>query len=148
MATNEQSPSAGVRKKRKRVGRGIGSGLGKTSGRGAKGAKSRSGYKRRIGNEGGNIPSYQKYPKRGFTRGRFVKDHFVINLDRIDELYSDGETINRVTLREKGYIKSQSGTLKVLGRGELTKKVRIECDALSKSAKEKFEAQGISYQLS
>ncbi len=148
MATGDKTPSVHKRKSVKRVGRGIGSGLGKTSGRGQKGAKSRSGYKRRIGNEGGNTPTYQKFPKRGFTRGRFAQDMHVINLDRIEELFQEGDVINRMTLRQKGYLKSLAGKLKVLGRGDLTKKVRVECNALSKSAREKFDALGVEYSLS
>lgn len=140
--------SAGKRIAVKRVGRGIGSGLGKTSGRGAKGAKSRSGYKRRYGNEGGNVPSHQKFPKRGFTRGHLVENVNVINLDRIDELFNEGDLVNSRTLREKGYLKKVSLSLKILGRGELTKRVRLECNALSQSARDKLDALGATYQIS
>lgn len=147
IALNEYKGSLQPRKSPKRVGRGIGSGLGKTSGRGAKGAKSRSGYKSRPGNEGGNVPTYQKFPKRGFSRRGLAEDIQVINLDRIDELFKEGETINLPSLRSKGYLKKTSGKLKILGRGEITKKVLIECDALSQSARQKLDASSADYQI-
>lgn len=145
IALHQFPKTAGKRGAAKRVGRGIGSGLGKTSGRGAKGAKSRSGYKRRYGNEGGNVPSHQKFPKRGFTRGHFFEELNVINLDRIDELFGDGDLVNSQTLRDKGYLKKIEARLKVLGRGKLTKKVRLECSAMSKTARDKLDTLGATY---
>lgn len=125
---------------KKRVGRGIGSGHGKTSGRGNKGDKSRSGYKRRYGKEGGQLPLYQKLPTRGFSRTRFQKVTISVNLGRIDELYQDGDTVNHATLIDKGLAPRQApGGIKILGEGELTKKVLIEANAYSKGALEKLE---------
>lgn len=147
IALNEYRESLKPRKSPKRVGRGIGSGLGKTSGRGAKGAKSRSGYKSRAGNEGGNVPTYQKFPKRGFSRKGLAEDIQVINLDRIDELFEVGETVNLPSLRSKGYLKKTSGQLKILGRGEITKKIFIECSALSLSARQKLDASSADYKI-
>lgn len=148
MIAMHQFPKTGGRQDTaKRVGRGIGSGLGKTCGRGAKGAKSRSGYKRRYGNEGGNVPSHQKFPKRGFTRGDFVIPVNVINLDRIDELFAEGDLVNSQSLRHKGYLKNTEAKLKVLGRGELTKKVQLQCNAISKSARDKCDVLGATYQI-
>ncbi len=126
--------------RRKRVGRGIGSGHGKTSCRGHKGDKSRSGYKRRLGKEGGQLPLYRKLPTRGFPRARFQKEVFSINLARIEELYEDGETVNHATLIDKGLAPRQvPGGIKILGQGEITKKVLFEANAYSKGALEKLE---------
>ena len=135
-------------KSKKRVGRGIGSGHVKTSGRGHKGDKSRSGYKRRYGAEGGQLPLYQKLPTRGFTRGRFQKAVFSINLGRIEELFQDGDTINHATLIDKGLAPRQvPGGIKILGEGELTKKVLIEANAYSKSAIEKLEKSPAEFKV-
>ena len=131
----------------KRVGRGPGSGLGKTCGRGQKGQGARSGYKRRHGNEGGQVRLYMKLPTRGFTNGRFRKRLDAINLDTIDRLCSDGETVNIESLRKHGYISGKCHGLKILGNGEITKKVTIEADAISAGAKEKLDAAKISYSL-
>ncbi len=127
-------------KRTKRVGRGVGSKMGKTSGRGEKGQKSRSGYKVRAGTEGGQAPMFTKMPTRGFTRGRWVKESFAINLCRIEEAYQDGETVNHATLIDKGLAPRHApGGIKILGEGELTKKVVIEAHRYSKSALTKLE---------
>lgn len=128
------------KKKIQRVGRGPGSKRGKTSCRGHKGDKSRSGYKRREGKEGGQLPLFRKLPTRGFTRGRFLKEHLAINLGMIEALYNEGETVNFTSLFQKGLASRQlPGGIKILGGGELTKKVKIEAHAFSKSALEKLE---------
>lgn len=132
-------------KKSKRVGRGPGSGLGKTSGRGEKGAGSRSGYKRRLTNEGGQVPQFKKLPTRGFSNARFRKPFHVINLDLIEKMFEEGEVVNLITLSEHGFLSGTSYGLKVLGKGELSKKVSIEANAFSKSAKEKLEKAGIEF---
>ncbi|GAB5412253.1 MAG: 50S ribosomal protein L15 [Chlamydiales bacterium] len=138
--------STGTRKKPMRVGRGTGCKKGKTCGKGTKGQKARQGYKSRYGKEGGQLPLYQKLPCRGFTRGRFHKEHFAINLDRIEEVYNDGETVNFETLIEKGFVsKKLPGGLKVIGNGDLKKKVKIEANRYSKSAVKKLEKSGIEY---
>lgn len=132
-------------KRRKRVGRGPGSGMGKTSGRGHKGAGSRSGYKRRLTYEGGGLRLFQKLPIRGFSRARFRKEMHVINLDQIERAFSDGEMVNIETLRKHGFISGPCHGVKVLGKGDLTKKLTgFEVDALSKGAREKIEKTGIS----
>lgn len=144
MKLNELTNSTRPYKQPKRRGRGVGSKLGKTSGRGHKGAGSRSGWKSRARFEGGQMPLYRKMPVRGFTRGRFLRRMDAINLSDIETLYSDGEVVNIQTLREKGYLKGSTFGLKVLGTGELTKKVTIEANSVSEGAKEKIERAGLS----
>ncbi len=135
-------------KKGKRCGRGIGSGLGKTSGRGQKGAGSRSGYKRRHTYEGGQFRLFQKLPVRGFTRGRFEKPLFSINLDLIEKRYEDGEVVNFETLIEKGITtKKYPGGIKILSNGTLSKKVTIEAHKFSQEAIRKLEENKISYKI-
>lgn len=131
-------------KRRIIVGRGPGSRRGKTSTRGQKGAGSRCGYKTRQGHEGGGVPLFKRLPTRGFTRGRFLRRLDVINLDLIDKLFADGETVSLESLREKGYIKGCSHGVKILGNGTLTKKVNFQVEAVSESAKEKLNKAGIS----
>ena len=139
--------SSNVRKPCKRVGRGPSSGMGKTCGRGTKGQGARSGYKRRLGNEGGQVPLFRKMPTRGFTRGRFKKKVDSVNLRDIELLFTNGETVNAKTLREHGFLSGPIRTLKVLGEGELTKKVTIEANGFSASAREKLDKAGISYSV-
>lgn len=136
------------RKPRRRVGRGPGSGVGKTCGRGTKGAGARSGYKRRHGKEGGQFPLYMKLPTRGFTRGRWAKRLFAFNLAVIDRLFEDGERVDEQTLRAHGLISGKCDGIKILGNGKLTKKIAaVEVHQLSKSAREKLEKAGISISL-
>lgn len=135
------------RQNKKRIGRGHGSGWGKTSGRGHKGAGSRSGYKRRLGYEGGQFRLFMKLPIRGFSNARFRKPLDTVNLDQIEEMFNDGETVSEETLREHGFISGQSYGIKVLGNGELTKKVEIEADAFSRSATEKLKKNKIKFSV-
>jgi len=135
------------RKARMRVGRGPGSGKGKTCGRGVKGAGARSGYKRRHGKEGGQFPIYLKLPTRGFSNVRFQKKLDVINLDQINEIFNDGDIVNLASLREHGFISGTSHGLKVLGNGDLEKKVSIEARAVSKGALAAIEAKKIKLTL-
>jgi large subunit ribosomal protein L15 len=122
----------------KRVGRGIGSGKGKTCGRGTKGMKARSGYKRRWGTEGGQLPVFRKIPIRGFSRARFQDNEFSINLGLLDAYFQDGDTVNLQTLRERGVLSfKETPIIKVLGNGELTKKLILEVNAVSKSVPSK-----------
>lgn len=131
---------------RKRVGRGPGSNKGKTSCRGHKGDKSRSGYKRRGGKEGGQLPLYQKLPVRGFSNARFKVPIFEINLGRLNETFEDGDTINKETMMAKGFpMRRMRGGFKVLSEGEVTKKVVIEANAFSKNAIRKLEEKGIEF---
>lgn len=123
---------------RKRLGRGPGSGLGKTSGRGQKGAGARAGYKRRYGYEGGQFRTFMKMPIRGFSNVRFARKHAVINIDLIEAHYNDGEVVDGQSLYEKGLINCPKEKVKLLGNGTLTKKVTFKIDAISSGAKEKL----------
>ncbi len=139
---NTSRPTKTVR----RVGRGPGSKRGKTSGRGGKGDSARQGYRKRFGYEGGQVPLYRKLPIRGFTRGTFVKPSMAISLKTLEENYQDGETVNLVTLREKGLIPRRlPGGIKILSDGELTKKVHIEANAFSAAAVQKLQEKKISH---
>jgi large subunit ribosomal protein L15 len=131
-----------------RVGRGIGSHRGKTCGRGQKGAGSRSGYKRRWGKEGGQLPLFRKLPCKGFSNSRFKHVYNHLNLNKINQLFEDGEEVNEDTLRAKGYFKgAESKYVKLLGKGEISKKVSITVDSISESAKAKLEAAGITFTI-
>lgn len=137
MKLSELSPADGSNPGRKRVGRGPGSGTGKTAGRGHKGQRSRSGYSGRIGFEGGQMPLIRKIPKRGFTN-IFRTEFTVINVGALEGF--EGE-VNPESLRAKGLIRAHL-KVKVLGAGELTSKLTVRADAFSKSAREKIEAAG------
>jgi len=134
-------------KRRKRVGRGNGSGMGKTCGRGHKGDGSRSGYKRRHGYEGGQIRLYLQLPGRGFSNARFRKEWETVNLFQIEQTYSDGETVTLQSLSEKGLISGKQGRVKLLGEGEITKQVSFELQAISEGAREKLQAAKLSFTL-
>lgn len=134
-------------KTRKRRGRGLGSKLGKTSGRGEKGAGSRSGYKRRLGKEGGNMPLFMKLPIRGFNNARFRREYHVVNLDQLNEIFKDGDTVSLETLKERGFISGPSHGVKLLGKGELTKKVNIRVQAMSDSVREKLTRAKINFEI-
>lgn len=136
------------RRKCKRVGRGIGSGIGKTCRRGQKGAGARSGYKRRFGYEGGQFRLFAKLPIRGFSNERFRKVLDIVNLQQIQEVYADGEVVNAITLSEKGLISGRTNGVKILGDGELTKKVTIEAYTLSKTAQDKLHKAKIKFEVS
>jgi len=135
------------RKNVKRVGRGPGSGLGKTCGRGEKGAGSRSGYKRRYGYEGGQFRFYMKVPIKGFNNKRFRKAYDTINLQMINDHFEDGEMVSLETLYERGFLTGSTYGIKILGKGELSKKVTIEADAISDGAREKLEKANISFTI-
>ena len=141
MAMDLNTLSPGGRKSRKRVGRGPGSGTGKTAGRGEKGQKSRSGYSRRAGFEGGQMPLNRRLPKRGFRHEtRFPMA--VVNLDAIEKSFDAGADVTPEAVVNKGLASPEKGGLKVLGRGEVTKKFNVTANAISASAKEKIEAAG------
>ena len=140
MKLHEIKPAVGSTAAPKRLGRGIGSGLGKTSGKGHKGAKARSGGGKRPGFEGGQIPLYRKLPKRGFNN-RFAKEYAIVNLDALNS-FNDGDTVNLEALMSCGKIKKALDGLKILGNGEITKKITVQAKVFSKSAKEKIEAAG------
>jgi len=128
----------GSRKKRKRVGRGQGSGKGKTSGRGEKGAGSRSGFKKKIGFEGGQTPLQRRLPKRGFYN-RFRKEYQIINLRDLERI-ADISKIDPQLLFERGLIKKKNVPVKILGEGEINRKIEISAHAFSQTAKEKIAA--------
>lgn len=128
-------------KARRRIGRGIGSGSGKTSGRGHKGRGSRSGASRRPGYEGGQMPIYRRVPKRGFTNARFRTEYTVINVDKFNE-FADGEVVDLAVILERGLASMNTKLLKVLGNGELTKKLTVRAQKCSAAAVEKIRAAG------
>lgn len=138
MTLDSMKDTSRERKSVKRVGRGPGSKLGKTCGRGEKGAGSRSGYKRRWGYEGGQMRMHMKMPKRGFSNVRFSKKFDAVNLMQIEALFSDGEVVNAESLVKHGLIHSRSYGVKILAEGDLTKKVSFSVDAFSASAREKL----------
>jgi large subunit ribosomal protein L15 len=144
MELNNLKPKKGSRHAKKRVGRGPGSGHGKTSGRGEKGQKSRSGYSRMLGFEGGQMPLHRRLPKRGFTN-IFKKDYTVVNLADL-ERFDNGATVDEAALRQSGLVNGRLHGIKVLGNGELTKKLTIHAARFSKTAREKIEAAGGSCQ--
>lgn len=126
---------------RRRIGRGPGSGLGKTSGRGHKGWGQRSGTSRRPGYEGGQMPIYRRVPKRGFTNARFRTSFTVINVDDLNG-FADGATIDMAAVLEKGLTSRVSGLFKVLGNGKLERKLTVRAQKFTKSAIEKIQALG------
>jgi large subunit ribosomal protein L15 len=132
-------PPAGSTKKRKRVGRGPGSGIGKTSGRGEKGQKSRTGYSRRPGFEGGQMPLVRRVPKRGFNN-LFRKEFAVVNLERLNVL--EGSDFTPATLVERGVVSNLRDGLKILAEGEITRAVNVSAHKISKAAQQKIEAAG------
>ena len=140
MNLNNLRPAEGSVKTRKRIGRGAGSGLGGTSTRGHKGAKSRSGYSKKIGFEGGQTPLARRLPKRGFTNFN-RKEYAIVNVETLNR-FEDGATVNAAALIEAGIINKELSGLKVLGNGELTKKLTVEAVKFSKSAKEAIEKAG------
>ncbi|MBR6593700.1 MAG: 50S ribosomal protein L15 [Clostridia bacterium] len=140
MKLHELSPAQGSAKARYRKGRGPGSGNGKTAGRGHKGQNARSGGGVRPGFEGGQLPIYRRLPKRGFNN-HFAKEYAIINVGRLNE-FDEGSVINVQTLLECGMINKALDGLKVLGNGELTKKLTVEASVFSATAKEKIEAAG------
>ena len=141
MKLHELSPAPGSNAPAWRKGRGTGSGNGKTAGRGHKGQNARSGGGVRPGFEGGQIPTYRRLPKRGFDNSRFATKYAIINIGDLN-VFEDGTVINIVTLVENGMISKVYDGLKVLGDGELTKKLTIQAKIFSASAKAKIEAAG------
>ncbi|MDL2287254.1 50S ribosomal protein L15 [Eubacteriales bacterium OttesenSCG-928-G02] len=140
MKLHELSPAPGSSKPNYRKGRGPGSGNGKTAGRGHKGQKARSGGGVRPGFEGGQNPVYRKLPKRGFTN-HFAKEYTIINLNKLEAL-ENGTVVDINYLISNGIVKKELDGLKVLGNGELTKKLTVKAKIFSASAKEKIEAAG------
>lgn len=140
MKLHELSPAAGSVTPAWRKGRGTGSGNGKTAGKGHKGQNARSGGGVRPGFEGGQSPLYRKLPKRGF-HNKFGTEYAIINVSKLNA-FEDGETVNLEALINKGIIRKANDGLKVLGNGEITKKLTVEASVFSATAKEKIEAAG------
>ncbi len=141
MKLNELKYNEGSKKDIKRLGRGSSSGTGKTSGRGENGQNSRSGGGVRVGFEGGQLPLYRRLPKRGFSNAMFKKTYAVINVSDLN-MFEDGTEVTPELLFEMGIIKKQLSGIKVLGNGELTKKLTVRAHKFSNIAKEKIEAAG------
>ena len=141
MKLHELQPAAGSKKARTRVGRGLGSGLGKTSGRGQKGQNSRSGGGVRSGFEGGQMPLYRRLPKRGFNNSVFAKQYAEVNVEQLNR-FEDGATVDPVALIEAGILKNVRDGIRILGNGELEKKLTVVAQGFTKSAKAKIEAAG------
>ena len=140
MKLHELKPAPGATKAPKRLGRGTGSGLGKTSGKGHKGAKARSGGGKRPGFEGGQMPLVRRVPKRGFFNP-FRTVYACVNVSRLD-IFEDGATITPVELIQSGILKKVEDGVKIMGDGELTKKLTVQANKFTATAKEKIEAAG------
>lgn len=140
MKLNELSPALGARQKKKRLGRGIGSGLGKTSGRGMKGQKARSGGGVRTGFEGGQMPLYRRLPKRGFKNiwGKVFAEVNISTLNR----FEDGDVVDPVALIEIGILKNVRDGIRILGDGTISKKLTVRANGFTKAAEEKIIAAG------
>jgi len=132
----------GANKKKRIVGRGSSSGLGTTAGRGNKGQQSRSGGKVYVGFEGGQMPLYRRIAHRGFSNYPFKEEYAVFNLTEIEAKYENGETVDKESLIKKGILKKARSLVKILGDGNVTKKLTINVDKISASAKEKIEKAG------
>ena len=141
MNLSQLSPAEGSKKTRNRVGRGHGSGNGKTAGRGHDGQNSRSGGGVRPGFEGGQMPLYRRLPKRGFTNRNSLRI-IGINISALEERFEEGSIVTIASLKEAGLIKNPRDGVKILGNGELTKKLTVQVNAFSETAKGKIEAAG------
>jgi large subunit ribosomal protein L15 len=138
-------PAKGSRHRKVRVGRGIGSKMGKTAGAGNKGQQSRRGYSRRRGFEGGQMPLHRRIPKRGF-HNLFSKEYSVVNLEELN-VFPAGETVTPELLRAHGFVRRATGPVKVLGDGELKNKLTVHAHAFSASAKEKITKAGGAFEV-
>lgn len=141
MKLHDLSPAAGASKERKRIGRGPASGQGKTAGKGHKGQKARAGRGMRAGFEGGQMPLQRRIPKRGFNN-IFATEMAIVNVATLDKYFDDGAVVTVDALIEKGILKKTLDGVKILGQGEITKKLTVQVNAFSESAKSKIEAAG------
>ena len=141
MKLSNLHPAPGSRKNRKRVGRGPGSGTAKTSGRGHKGQKAGTGYSRKRGFEGGQMPLIRRIPKRGFNNARHTIRYLPVNLEALN-CFDDGTRVDEAALRSAGLANGRAAGIKILGDGELTKKLTVSAHAFSASARAKIEAKG------
>ena len=149
MMIHEVTALVGKHKRRKRIGRGPGSGHGKTAGRGHKGAKSRAGWSGSVppGYEGGQMPYFRRIPKRGFSNARFRDDYSIVNVKALEARFDDGAEVNPEALAHAGLIRSAKDPVKILGEGELSKKLTVTATKFSGAAKEKIQNAGGSCQL-
>ena len=145
VSLSTMGPAKGSRKRKVRVGRGMGSKLGKTSGSGNKGQKSRRGYSRRRGFEGGQMPLHRRIPKRGF-HNPFAVEFSVINLEELN-VFPAGETVTPELLRAHGFVRRATGPIKILGDGQLKTKLTIHAHAFSASAKDKISKAGGAFEV-
>ena len=141
MSLNNLRPPRGAKHPKKRVGRGPGSGHGKTASRGSKGAKSRSGFRFKRGFEGGQMPLHRRVPKRGF-HNPFRIEYAVVNLDTLAERFDAGTTVTPDLLRERGIVRQATAPIKILGRGEIAKALTVQAQKFSESAVKKIAAAG------
>ncbi len=142
MMIHEITEKTGKYKSRKRIGRGHGSGSGKTSGRGHKGAQSRSGYSRRPAFEGGQMQYFRRIPKRGFSNAEFKTVYHIVNLASIEQRFEKGATVDATSLVEAGLIRNFNNPVKILGNGDITISINITADKFSASAVKKIESAG------
>lgn len=142
------SAPQGANKKKRIVGRGSSSGRGTTAGRGNKGQQSRSGGKTYVGFEGGQMPLYRRIARRGFSNYPYRKEYAVVNLELIAAKFAEGDTVNRESLIEKGLLKKSALLVKILGNGDVDKKLTVCADKVSVGAKEKIEKAGGSVSVS
>ena len=145
MKLHELKPADGAKQAPKRKGRGIGSGLGKTAGKGHKGQKARAGRGQRFGFEGGQMPLQRRVPKRGFNN-IFAKEFVSVNVNSLN-VFEDGAVVDAAALIEKGIIKKEYDGVKILGNGEITKKLTVKAVAFSAAAKDKITAAGGKYEV-
>jgi large subunit ribosomal protein L15 len=133
-------------RERRRVGRGPGSGMGKTATRGHKGAGARSGWRRKLGFEGGQMPLYRRVPKRGFTNARFRTEYTIVNVDKLAS-FADGDVVDLAEILKRGLVSMHTPLLKVLGDGALSQKLTVRAHKFSASAKRKIEEAGGKVEL-
>lgn len=138
---NIKAPSGAVKKKRI-IGRGNGSTRGGTSGRGSNGQNARSGGGVRLGFEGGQMPLYRRVARKGFSNYPFKIEYKTVNLRELENKYKDGETVNVETLKERGFLKGKNKRVKILGEGDITRKLTVDVEKISASAQAKIEAAG------
>jgi large subunit ribosomal protein L15 len=142
MKLHELKPNPGAKHRKRRLGRGESSGLGKTSGKGHKGQKARSGASIRPGFEGGQMPIARRLPKKGFNNAQFKTQYAIVNLSDLEAKFSDGDQVDEATLRAVGLVKGVCDGVKVLGNGDLSRKLTVSVDKISAAAKEKVEKAG------
>ncbi|MFG0330788.1 MAG: 50S ribosomal protein L15 [Phycisphaerales bacterium] len=142
MMIHEITEKVGKYKARKRIGRGHGSGSGKTAGRGHKGARSRAGFSQKVAREGGQLAYFRRFPKRGFSNFQFATTYSIVNVGQLDKAFDAGAEVDAKSLAKAGLVRDASKPVKILGEGELSKKLTVNAEKFSGSAKEKIEGAG------